>query len=104
MITVEYIAKAKESLGIKSDYALAARLGITRSYMSALSTGKQAMSNQLAREFSSITGIPAGIVVLDAEIERSKDADTRKIWMDIQEGFHAPLLHANRARGASLTR
>lgn len=104
MNTVEYIARAKASLGITSDYALAAHLGITRSYMSALSTGKQAMSNQLAREFARIIDLPAGSVVLDAEIERAKDDDTRNIWKEIKEGFPTPLPHANRARGASLTR
>lgn len=104
MNTIEYIAKAKAALGIKSDYALAAHLGITRSYMSSLSTGKEPMSNKLARQFAQILEIPVGIAVLDAERERAKDTDMRAIWDEIAEGFHAPLPHANRFKGTPLTR
>jgi transcriptional regulator with XRE-family HTH domain len=104
MNTVQYIAAVKAKLGISSDYALAARLGITRSYMSMLSNGKQSMSNDLARAFANILKIHPGIVMLDAEKERAKDAETRRIWEDIQEGFHAPLLRAKSGRRHHLAR
>lgn len=100
MDTIQYIARVKAKLGITSDYALAAQLGITRSYMSKLSTRKEPMSNKLAMQFAEILDIHPGIVMLDAEKERAKTDDLRRIWDEILVGFHVLLRHANGRRVA----
>lgn len=107
MDTIEYISRVKSALGITSDYALAAKLGVTRGYVSRLQSKHEVMSNKLARQFAEILDIPAGIVVLHAEIERARrsdDGEAIRVWEEIQEGFLVPLRHADRFAGSALHR
>ncbi|MBY0378734.1 MAG: helix-turn-helix domain-containing protein [Gammaproteobacteria bacterium] len=85
MNTKDYLEKAKESLGITSDYALAPRLGITRSYISALQNGKQHFSDKLCYQIAEITGIHPAIILVDTYRQKSETPAQSKVWSDVME-------------------
>jgi transcriptional regulator with XRE-family HTH domain len=95
MNTSDYLEKAKACLGISSDYALAQRLGVTRSHISALQCGRKHFSDDLAFQIAQITGIHAGIVLADTYRQKSTSPEHIKVWSDVLEkistGFNALL-------------
>lgn len=96
MNTQEYLQAAKDCLGISSDYALAQRLNVTRSYMSKLQLGKSNMSDDLAQQIAAILKIHPGIVMLDMHRERAATPEQASIWNEIAKGFLTLLLPAKR--------
>ncbi|MFZ6639223.1 helix-turn-helix domain-containing protein [Undibacterium sp. TC4M20W] len=96
MNTIEYLNLAKEKLGITSDYALAQRLGVTRSYMSKLMAGKCHLSDELAQAVAAIIGFHSGIVVLDMHRQRATSPADVNLWNEIYKGFLTLLLPAKR--------
>lgn len=99
MNTLEYLAACKVELGIESDYALAARLGITRSAVSQLQKGKAVLGDDVALSISEILGINPLKVIADANAERAKTPEMRARWMGVMEKFSASfnflISHAN---------
>lgn len=87
MNTVEYLQQTKKVLKIESDYALAKALGITRSNVSSLTTGKTTMSDDLACKVAAIIGKHAGIVMLDMHRERANNPEVRAAWQSVMEKF-----------------
>lgn len=83
MNTQDYLNQAKIALNVPSDYALAGRLGITRSYMSKLRLGKNALSDELAVQIAQIINVPAPIVLADAHVEREPDPVIKAAYIDL---------------------
>lgn len=94
MNTIEYLALAKTKLGVTSDYALAQRLDITRSYMSKLMSEKSHLSDELAQKIAPIVGVHAGIVMIDMHRQRASTPEEINVWKEIFQGFQALLLPA----------
>lgn len=102
MNTIDYIAAVKARRGIASDYAFAKHMKISRSYVSAMQSGKEVMSNKLARDFARELDMHPGIVLLDAERERAErggDVEMRNLWKEIFEGFLTLSRRANSSMG-----
>lgn len=96
MNTIEYLNETKKALVIESDYALAKALGITRSGISALMTGRNSMSDETAVKVATIIKKHAGIVILDMHRERASSPEQANIWSEIAKGFLSLLLPAKR--------
>jgi transcriptional regulator with XRE-family HTH domain len=96
MTSQEYLDAVRVKLGLTSDYGLAKALGVTRQAASRWSNGKNGFDDTTAERVAAILGINPAFVILDIHKERAQNASTRRIWDDIQEGFHVPLPHANR--------
>lgn len=98
MNTPQYLDKLKEHLKLPSDYALAARLSLTRGYVSKLRTGRDHMSQELAMQVADLLGMHRAIVLLDLEKERAKDDSMRALWQEITKGFWQVAPKANDRR------
>lgn len=85
MNTVDYLEKAKVSLGISSDYALAKHLGVTTSYISALKNGKQHFSEKLCYQIADIIKMHPAIVLVDTMRQKSDTPYQMKVWSDVME-------------------
>jgi len=94
MNTLEYLAAVKKRLVIESDYALAARLGVTRSAISKLQQGKGVFGDDVALTVAQILDLNPLIVIAQANAERANTPEARSRWMELVEGFLALLAHA----------
>lgn len=94
MNTIEYLKAVKAKTGISSDYALAARLGITRSAVSKLQAGGVTLSDDVALSVAQILGIEPIEVIASANAERAKTPEMRARWLDLMKGFRTLLSHA----------
>lgn len=83
MNTPQYLEAFKTSLGIKSDYALAQHLNLTRSYISKLHLGKASMPAHLTLAVAKELAINPVIVMLDMQRERAKTPQEKAIWQEI---------------------
>lgn len=89
MKTPEYLELVKRKLSLPSDYALAKTLGVTRGAVSSLQAGKTAMSDETAVKVAEFLGLPAGRILIDVHMERSKAPEVRAAWMGMMEKFSA---------------
>lgn len=103
MNTLEYLGAVKARLGIESDYALAQRLGITRSAVSVFMRGKGIFGDDVALAVAQILDIPPIVVIAQANAERARTPEMRAVWMDVVQGFLSLLLHAKSGKGFSPT-
>lgn len=85
MNSVEYLALAKEHLNIKSDYALAQRLDVTRQMISKLQSGKIVLSDEMAVKIAMIVDKHPAIVLADVHAEREKNPEIQAIWRGLVE-------------------
>jgi predicted transcriptional regulator len=78
--TPEWLDAAKAKHGL-SDYALAPKLGITRSQMSRYRNGADFLSDDAAIKMADLLGMdsPAEIIA-SAHAERAKSEDVRAFW------------------------
>lgn len=83
MNTIKYLAKAKEKLGLKSDYALAKWLGITVGAVSHYQTGKRVIDDYTAARIAEALGVDPMEVIATANAEREKDEGRRDYWRKI---------------------
>lgn len=104
MNTIEYLQAVKTRLDITSDYALAARLGITRSAVSKLQQGGVSFSDDVALTIAEILKLNPLVVIASANAERAKTPEMRARWMDVIQGFLTLLPHAKSVRSIALTR
>ncbi len=92
MSTLQYIAAAKSRLGIESDYALAKKLNVTRSYVSKIQSGNMVVSDKTACQLAEILDINPARVVIAAHAERETDPKMQAVWAGllskISEGFN----------------
>lgn len=93
MNTIEYLQAVKDRLQITSDYALAARLGITRSAISKLQQGKGIFGDDIALSIAQILDINPLIVIAQANAERASTPEMRGRWMGVVEKFSASFLN-----------
>lgn len=89
MKTVEYLESVKRKLDLPSDYALAKVLGVTRSNISNLQTGRSAMCDESAVKVAEILGMPSGRVLIDMHLERSKAPEVKAAWAGLMEKISA---------------
>lgn len=94
MNTLEYLRAVKARLGIESDYALAARLGVTRSAISKLQQGKVVFGDDVALTVAQILDLNPLVVIAQANAERANTPEMRARWMDVISGFLSLLPHA----------
>jgi transcriptional regulator with XRE-family HTH domain len=86
MTSLEYLEAVKSRLGISSDYALAARLGITRSAVSKFQKGA-VFGDDVALSVAEILNVPPISVIAAANAERSKTPEQKARWMGLMEKF-----------------
>jgi transcriptional regulator with XRE-family HTH domain len=89
MNTLEYLQAVKKKLGIESDYALAQRLGVTRSAISKLQLGKAVFSDDVALSVAQILDLNPLVVIAQANAERATTPEMRARWMGVMEKFSA---------------
>lgn len=87
MNTIEYLQAVKTRLEITSDYALAARLGITRSAVSKLQQGGVSFSDDVALTIAEILKLNPLVVIAAANAERAKTPEQRARWSGVMEKF-----------------
>jgi transcriptional regulator with XRE-family HTH domain len=93
MNTLEYLRAVKERLGIESDYALAVRLGVTRSAISKLQQGKVVFGDDVALSVAQILDLNPLIVIAQANAERASTPEMRARWMGVMEKISASFLN-----------
>ena len=97
MDSIQYLQMAKEKLNVQSDYALAPHLGVTRSAVSKVVTGRSTLGDETAIKVADILGLPRAAVLADVYAEREKNPEIAAVWKSVWEkfslGFDALLLH-----------
>lgn len=86
MTSLEYLDAVKIRLGITSDYALAAALGITRSAVSKFQKGA-VFGDDVALTVAEILGIAPIVVIAAANAERAKTPEQKAKWTGLVEKF-----------------
>lgn len=89
MNTLEYLGAVKSRLGITSDYALAARLGVTRSAVSNFMRGKGVMGDDVALTVAQILDMNPLVVIAQANAERASTPEMKARWTGVVEKFSA---------------
>lgn len=95
MKTLEYLSAVKVELGITSDYALAKALGVSKNSVRNWNAGICGFNENTSRKIAEILNVHPAFVVLDMQREHARDDETRSLWDEIQQGFHAPSRRAN---------
>jgi transcriptional regulator with XRE-family HTH domain len=90
MNTVEYLRAVKARCGITSDYALAARLGVTRSAVSKMQQGAVSFSDDVALTVAELLGVEPIAVIAAANAERAKTIEQKARWEALMEKFSVP--------------
>ncbi|WP_343741796.1 helix-turn-helix domain-containing protein [Herbaspirillum huttiense] len=80
MNTIDYLESVKRKLSLPSDYALAKVLGLTRGAVSAFQLGKASLGDETAVKVAEILNVPAGKILVDMHMERSKAPEVKAAW------------------------
>lgn len=83
--TNDFLNAVKASTGAVSDYALAQKLGVTRSSISNYRNNKSNLDDETCLKVARILGIEAGIVLAAIHAERAKNVDEKKAWFALFE-------------------
>src|SRR5574340_1031905 len=83
--TNEFLDLVKTRYGLKSDYALAGKLGITRSMVSGYRRGKSAFGDEMAVRVADLLELSPGYVLACIEAERSQIPAIRKAWENLAD-------------------
>lgn len=83
MNTVEFLDKAKQKLGVESDYALAKALNMRASTISGYRAGRSRMDDDAAFKVALILEIDPIFPIAAANAERTKSPEMKAFW----EGF-----------------
>jgi transcriptional regulator with XRE-family HTH domain len=100
MDTQEYLAAIRSKLGISTDYAIAKALGVSKQAAGRWSKGLGGFDDETAKRVAAVLEMHPAFVILDMHKERAQNEETRSLWDEISQGFHAPLPRARSARGA----
>jgi hypothetical protein len=76
----ELLNIAKAATGLQSDYALAQRLGITRSAVSAQRLGKRIMEDGAAVKLAGLAELPLPYVLACLHHQRASDPGLKAAW------------------------
>lgn len=91
MQTNDYLELVKRKLDLQSDHALANVLGVTRSAISHMKSGKSGIGDATAVKVAQLSGIPVARVLIDIHLERSKVPEVKAAWAAMMEKFPAPV-------------
>jgi hypothetical protein len=83
MKTVEYLDAVKKKLGISSDYALQAPLGVKKQSVSNYRNGRSGFDSRVAMRVAQILGLEPLVVIADMEIERAATPEVEDFWKQI---------------------
>lgn len=86
MTSLEYLDAVKKRLGITSDYALAAALGVTRSAVSKFQKGA-VFGDDVALTVAEILEVEPIAVIAAANAERAKTPEAKARWTGLMEKF-----------------
>lgn len=78
--TNELLDQVKARHGLKSDYALAAKLGMTRSLISAYRTNKRMLGDEAAMRVAELLAIDPAYVFASMEAQRTQNEAARAVW------------------------
>jgi hypothetical protein len=102
MKTQEYLDAVKAKLELPSDYALAKRLEVTSSAISAFRVGKAHLGDDTALKVAEILGRDPIEVIAAAHAERAKNPEVQQVWEQLLEkiskGFEVLISCANPRR------
>lgn len=98
MNTIEYLNLAKTAYGVTSDYALAQKMGVTRSYISRFMSGKMHLTDEMCLMLAPKIGVHAGLMMLDMHRLRSNTPVESTVWQEIYQGFLALLMQGKDRR------
>jgi hypothetical protein len=85
--TVEYLDAVKVELGLQSDYAASKALGVTRGTISRYRLGTSVFDDDLCFAVAMILDLNPFEVLIDAHVERAKDARTKAKWLRYWKDF-----------------
>ena len=83
MNTTDYLDILKTKQGIKSDYAIAKHLGLTRAAVSRYKTKKSFFSDEIAVKVANELDLNVGVVLADIHAERETDPVLHNAWVQI---------------------
>jgi plasmid maintenance system antidote protein VapI len=92
--TIEFLDALKAKLGVTSDYALAAKLGITRAAVSGYRTGRDYFGDEMAVTVGELLGINPAFVMTCAHAERAKAGKVKNYWIAAAERMAAAVFLA----------
>lgn len=92
MTPSEYIDRAKEVLGIESDYELAKRFEIPKQYVSAYRNGKRTVDNYTAMRLAITLDMDLAEVIADLESQHEKNDKRREFFRGFLQK-HAGVAH-----------
>jgi len=80
MNSINYLNSVKKQLHIRSDYALAKAIGITRQAICNYRKERSQMDNFTAFKVAEVLDIPAEKVIIDVALEASNNHEKREFW------------------------
>lgn len=83
--TIELLDKVKSRYHLPSDYALAAKLGVTRAGISGYRHGRSKLGDEAAIKVAELLEIDPGYVLACMEAERAQSAAGRTAWGKLAE-------------------
>lgn len=95
-----YLDLIAQATGCTTDGQIARALGCTRQAVSNYRLGLAGFDAPISQTVASILGIHAGTVMLDMQIQRTRDDATRDVWEQIAQAFAPALPRSNRRRSA----
>lgn len=78
--TTKLLDQVKVRYGLPSDYALAAKLEVTRAGISSYRTGRSHLGDDAALKVAELLELDAGYVLASMEAERAQTDAARKVW------------------------
>lgn len=90
----EYIDKAKEKLGLTSDYAISIELGVDRKRISRYRNGESYFDEYMTFKVAEILEMNPEKIICDMKIQSEKNEDKREFWIEQlgkQTGMATPL-------------
>lgn len=78
--TNELLDQVKVRYGLKSDYALAAKLGMTRSLVSAYRNNKRMLGDDAALKVAELLDLDPGYILATMEAQRTHNDAARAAW------------------------
>lgn len=85
MNTQQLLDAAKAAQGLRSDYALAARMGISRSGVSGYRNGRSRPDDEMAARLADLAGLDPDATVAAMHAERAANEPERARWQRIAE-------------------
>jgi len=80
MNVAQLLDRVLKNAGIRSDYALAAQLGVSRQRISHFRAGREIPGDAMAMRLATMADIDAGYVLASMHALRAKRSDERRAW------------------------